>query len=372
VDGEPIFDGGGDAASVSKAPRTDATRPDVRVPRDAGAHREASFADAGATDALTPSDATTTLDARSVIDAAPDAGCDSGEPGVACVAALAAPGWNGPIAVDDTNVYWTSFPTGDVTVGQVMRRARSGGAAVTLVAATPLSLVSDGVDLYGLEQNAGRVLQIPVSGGAAITLAQAVQPLCVAVDDTNVYWTDGTTGVERVAKSGGVPSTLASGLGSLGIVLDATNVYWTSTANDGSLIGVVRANKTGGDAVTLLSVPPGTGVMTPYCRSLGIHGDTLYLAEASEIVSFPADAGTPTVVAPLTSQPRALAVDSTNVFWLLSGDAGVIQRTSLDGGPVTMLLAGVPTYNWDFVVASDGTLYWDESNTGGQVLSLAP
>jgi hypothetical protein len=247
----------------------------------------------------------------------------------------------------------------------------------------PTSIASDGVYLYELMPssdagdggfNDGFIVRIPVSGGSALSITHALGINgCLAVDETNVYWTDSLTGAPAtVAKAGGIVTTLATSTTYPSeIALDATNVYWAAapTYYD-SITSVMRVSKAGGEPVTLLSGPlaAGAGGEIP-CRMLAIEGGTLFLGEENQIVTFSATGvGDPTVIA-TANPPMALAVDSTNLFWVGVPVATVLDEMPLEGGPPVTLIPQMQGAS-DFVVATDGTLYW--TTPASQVDSFAP
>jgi hypothetical protein len=98
---------------------------------------------------------------------------------------------SGPLAVDDTYVYWM-----DVNHG--MTRVPKGGGAVSTLPSTPLSLddlVQDGAFLYYLNLNG--VWRLPKDGGLP-TLLSCSGGVALRVDATDVYWVG--DGVWRMPK----------------------------------------------------------------------------------------------------------------------------------------------------------------------------
>src|SRR5262245_44065406 len=107
----------------------------------------------------------------------------AGGGGTATMLASGDPGaW--AIAVDDTNVYWTSQ-----TARAVMKVAVAGGTQGMLTTGTtagesPFDLAIDNAGVYWSDYvNPGAVRKVPISGGAVATVAgQQVGPRSVAVD----------------------------------------------------------------------------------------------------------------------------------------------------------------------------------------------
>jgi hypothetical protein len=169
------------------------------------------------------------------------------------------PGANGPvgIAVDKTNVYWTTYGAG----GSVMKAPKGGGSPTTLASAqdAPLGIVVDGTHVYWTNQGSasnGAVLKVPIGGGVPTTLAsREPSPGDIVVDTVNVYWSYAGTslngGVRKVPIGGGTPVGLwFGGKAALarGVAIDSTFIYW---ANYHANLGTVnRVPLDGGEIFT--------------------------------------------------------------------------------------------------------------------------
>jgi hypothetical protein len=333
---------------------------------DAPRRRDAATSDARA-DAFQRGDATSVDDATAPI---ASIGCDSGTPAVECVAAVGGIyATGGPLAVDDASVYWTvSGQTGEEDV--VMRPPLHGGASALIAHASPMfSLVSDGAHLYWSDFGGGKILSVPVDGGSVKTITSGVQGYCVVVDDTSVYWTDEDSMVGSAPKGGGMPTWIGVGSTAIptGIAVDATSVYWSGG-------GVYRASKEGGGQVTTLYAGNGTDI--PGCEALVLSGATLFFTHSTnidetdrEVVSIPVDGSSAPNVVVSTGSPYLLAAGSTDLFWLGTATAFVINETPLQGGPSTALAMPVAHSIEDIALSHDGVLYW---LSGFQLQSLTP
>lgn len=103
------------------------------------------------------------------------------------------------VALDGTNVYWSS-----PSQGTVMQMPAQGGSTITIATGqTPWGVASDGLNVYWANQGTsannyadGAIMKAPVGGGAATQIASVTQASgYVAVDSTHVYWTvEGTFG----------------------------------------------------------------------------------------------------------------------------------------------------------------------------------
>jgi hypothetical protein len=119
----------------------------------------------------------------------------------------------GAFAVDESNVYWTTFEN---PVSQVLK-ATTGGVSVTpLVANIPSTVESIAVDatnVYFASEPAdadggtypGGIYSTPIAGGAVTRLGDYGSPLMV--DATNVYF-GVAQGVSAIPKAGGAPIPL--------------------------------------------------------------------------------------------------------------------------------------------------------------------
>ena len=202
-------------------------------------------------------DATAGRDGGERVDGGRDArvGCDSGEPGIRCLAAASQTSLFGSaIAVDDASVYWAA--SGDEPGTSILRVARSGGVITTLAShgnpEAVLSLLSDGVSLYWGAGGSG-LQTVPVGGGLVVTLAPSGSLWCITQDEGYIYWTDqGHSGahdgyIGKVGKNGGTITTLVPDQGALAITVDDASVYWMDGA------GVMTVGKDGGTPATVLA-----------------------------------------------------------------------------------------------------------------------
>jgi hypothetical protein len=125
------------------------------------------------------------------------------------------------IAVDVTNVYWSTLSS----AGGVVAKVPLAGGVPTILASGQAGVYAVSIDSSNVYWTAwsmsGAVMKVALGGGAPITLAASQSfPEAIAVDDANVYWTvfiqPAYAGLEsgavmRVGTSGGAPVTMASG-----------------------------------------------------------------------------------------------------------------------------------------------------------------
>jgi hypothetical protein len=195
------------------------------------------------------------------------------------------------IAVDDTDVYWTSSAPA-TGAGGVYRCAKTGcgGAPQQIATATgdgvPWALVTDSKNVYWSSYG-GSVMACAKSGclqaGEVLTLAKGVQPgVGIATDGAYVYWTRPISPASRLnmgdvqrCSVGGCPSgptVIATNQGRpMGIVSDGATVYWALS----QLVLAGPSEKSNGP---------------------GVQSSTALLSQS-------------------VGSPVALAVDSKNLYW---------------------------------------------------------
>ncbi len=152
------------------------------------------------------------------------------EGGTPAVFASATNPW--AIAVSDGNVYFTD---GD----NVMMAPAAGGNAVVIATGQnfPFSLAVDSTNVYwSSARGTGAIVKMPLTGGTPTILASSTGMNRIAVDTTSVYFTtpdpgspnDGT--VTSIPLAGGPTTQLVDGQSTPeGIAVDATSVYWVDT-----------------------------------------------------------------------------------------------------------------------------------------------
>jgi hypothetical protein len=158
------------------------------------------------------------------------------------VASASFPPWQ--IALGEADVYW---------IGQgVMKAPKIGGAAVELTSQLPMlptaGLAVDATNVYftsGPPGGTSGVSTVPSQGGTATvvyadTSGDFAPPGPIAIDATRAYWADGSNGVFCVALGGGAATTLATGQTNVvAITVDETAVYWLVNGN-GNPGGVMK------------------------------------------------------------------------------------------------------------------------------------
>jgi hypothetical protein len=278
----------------------------------------------------------------------------------ACITIASLPTSSTPygLFVDDTNLYWTNMGS-----GEVMQAKLDGSSPVTLATGevAPIAVqVKDGFVYWVSYSEGGVARKVPVGGGAVVDLAPAPGarelfvasdfiwwtgepddvlrapiaglpsggvadlftgnplPNGLAVDETSIYWVNRLDGqVKKADHDLGNPKALATGDIPWDIAVDGTSIYWTEQGTG----KVMKASKTDGSKPTIIATD------APGCRALAIDSTRIYWANKNDgtIKSAPLGGGTVTVVAPGQHEPANLAVDASFVYWTDADDDTILK-----------------------------------------------
>ncbi len=317
-DGAAAHDSGLDAVVRGDATRRDAGR--EAAPTSDAHHADAStLMDAGA-EADTYSVPPATCDASLDADPSNCGACGHGCLGGACLGGVCQPvvlasgvGWPIGVAVDDDNVYFTT---------------------------------------YGVSGGKGALMKVGKDGGAVVTLASAFsENWSVATDGTYVYWDvhGGSRGVYSVLVTGGGTNALSGPENNPGqLLLDPAlhRLYWmnadepkTDAAPKGGVS--VHSMATDGGPVTLLSedfTAQAAGLLALDSESLffGAPGTTDLIERIPRTGCDGGGACGEAVIPPDLGGVTALAVDDASLYWAQGGN-GPLERDDKDGGGVVVL-----------------------------------
>lgn len=231
------------------------------------------------------------------------------------------------LAVDSSNLYWTS-----VEEGALVSMPVSGGDVATMAhnLSQPWAVAVDVGNVYAVTNEvSGSVYAVPIGGSTTVTLATAqAQATDVAVDDGRVYWSSQTDGkIQSTSRDRIAPVTLeisktASKVGA--IALDADNVYWVGT-DVGSAVGKVP--KVGGTAAILSNRPGADPQRLVVDDGFVYWTETGIVSTGGQVLKIPlAGGGMPVVLATHQQTPYGIAVDDTYVYWSNSGANGAILK----------------------------------------------
>jgi hypothetical protein len=284
----------------------------------------------------------------SAVDAAPGSS-DAARPEEP-VALSGADGTTGPIALDDTHVYW-------VDDDRIYRIGKQGGVRTFVAYGLAVELIVRDGYVYWISGGVpGGVYRVPVGGGTTETLWEGDgDPRDMALDAQYVYWADSyQRNVNRVPLAGGMVTAVVTLQTALNAVeVDGANLYWYA----GSTLYKNRLG--GGSTPTALA----TGETE---AELALDADFVYWTgrgsfETRLVRKVPNAGGA--VVELATNRPNAARVflHGGFVYWARS----TIERVPVAGGPVETL--GFATNTADFAV-DDEYVFW--TTTGGGVLRL--
>jgi hypothetical protein len=251
------------------------------------------------------------------------------------------------LAVDRQSAYWI-----DEVDGSLQRAPKRGGVTMDVVpgngnAFAPGSSVAvDNTDVYWTSapaSGAGKALSLTrqdKNGGKPTVVASAgVGPLqCVVLDDLNMYWVQGSA-VMRAPKSGGLPLPVAGGQTGAGTVaVDDTFIYWSLAGTEKAQFAdgaIAAAPKKGGGAKVLVK-----GAEHAY--NVLVDDKNLYWQNVDKIMKAPKAGGAEAVLAPAGGPIGDIAIDDAFVYFTLPGTGtdGVVGRVSKDGGQPTVLASG--------------------------------
>ena len=281
-----------------------------------------------------------------------DGGVDGGTTGAGGQPTLFADHeWPSSLALDATNLYWTTQK------GEIVRRALDGSGDRTVLASgqlKPWAIALDATSVYwvaGLGEPGSTVSKTALDGsGAVTTLATGlITPYALAVDGANVYWETTDGNVMRASTSGGSPTVMATGQDQpQDLAVDADTLYWLTLAT------VMKMPKAGGAMVELAAKLPGG-------QSLTLDADHVYWSTAQGTIGAvdKNGAGLTTLASGLgigANSPYCVVADGTGAIYWTNGGNDVVERM-VPPSPTRTLVAAGQNFP-DKIVANATSLYW--------------
>jgi hypothetical protein len=244
----------------------------------------------------------------------------------------------GPIAVDETNIYFITAD--DEATGSLYSISRSGGMPTQLATKlpAPIDLVIDSNSIYwinagtfmGEDINAdGSVERINKNGTGRQLLADKLSaPLDLVIDATDVYLVESglavsapTAGVRKVSKSGGAVTRIVDGDTDIMIAITASgsDVFYSTVSE--ARAAIFRIAKSGGT--------PQMVIDDVIAFTLDVFDSKLYAAV------FDVDGGSPILSVPIGGGALRIVVDVFNTGLFALDDSAVYYATdvSLERAP---------------------------------------
>ena len=314
------------------------------------------FGDTAASAALPPDDAGSRDDAAAASPAAPPPAWTDLARGVHGSSA---------IALDKNSVYWI-----DESDGSLRRLPKRGGVTMELYSgagvpfAPGASIAVDATDVYWTSATVAGASKTSTlrrqdkNGGKPTTVASgsasAVQ--CVVIDDSGIYWVQGNA-VMKGAKSGGSGVGLAGGQTGVDCVAtDDKRVYWSLPGTEKARFAdgaIVAASKAGGGAGAKVLVKDAA-----HAAHLRVDDRSVYWQSVDKIMKAPKTGGASAVVAAVGGAIADLALDDAYVYFTLAGTGvdGSVGRVSKEGGAPAVLATGQATP--DGIAVDATSVYW--------------
>ena len=238
--------------------------------------------------------------------------------------------------VDDMNIYWTNFGT-----GEVMQAKLDGSSQVTLTTKekSPVAVAAQGGLVYWVSYSEFGILRsAPVGGGAVVDLSLAVAAREMVVGTDYIWWTGEPDDIMRAPRlglpDGGVADLLTLNPLSNGLAADASYLYWTNRFD--GFVKKANYDLTGETPLASGDVPWDVVVdaTSIYWTEQGLIKGTGKVMKAKKT-----DGSGPTMIAADGQGPQGIAIDATHVYWA-NKDDGTIKRAPLAGGKAVTLAPG--------------------------------
>jgi hypothetical protein len=228
------------------------------------------------------------------------------------------------VAVDDTDVYWTSTMPGGAAKTNLLRRQ---------------------------DKNGGQPTTVTQSAGNAFS--------CVVLDSEYMYWVQGNA-VFRASKKGGAPAAVGGGLaGANCVAVDEKSAYVSLAGSDAKQHGdgmIVAVPKNGGPAKVLVK-----DVHAP--ADVQVDATDAYWIDGDKVMKAPKAGGAATQLAQAPGPIGDIVLDDASVYFTVPGTKGdgSIGRIAKSGGAPTILASSQPAPTG--IVVDDHSVYWTCAGT---------
>lgn len=169
----------------------------------------------------------------------------------------------------------------------------------------------------------------------------------LVADDTELYWVNAaaspnTYTIEKVSKSGSAESTIyTTSTPIVSMTSDATYLYWLE--EDFPSAGIIKKMPLGGGTVS--TVLDANGTYNAFVGNIAVEGTDLFVAEVqypypggATLLKVDLNTSAVTALGDMTTLPRKLTVDNTNVYWI---DADSVNLMPRNGGSAVTLAGGL-------------------------------
>jgi hypothetical protein len=219
-------------------------------------------------------------------------------------------------------IYWADYQAG--TILESPKAGQSGTTRTVVSGLTqPIRVAVDATNVYWTS-TAGAGAANKTTGQVAWTSNQTGgRAWGLAVDATDLYYTDPTLGsVVRVAIATGTATVIVpTQTGARGLFGDTGSVYWTTSSGN-----VMMSSKTTVSPVTIVH-----GQTNPQEMTVDVSAvpEVVYWANVSPTGSVSkataTAAATATVIAPNQASAQCVAVDATSVYWAVYGGTQILK-----------------------------------------------